>query len=59
LLGCRVGVHVNLAEDAEESEPEDAKWLVSKCASSGRDTSTHQRIQSQAKAQYDLKNGMP
>lgn len=61
LLGCRGGVNEDLAEDAEECEPEDA--VVNKSvqcySSSDRETATHQRIQSQAKAQYDLKNGMP
>jgi hypothetical protein len=60
LFGCRVGFHEDLAKDAEECEPEDAAVDMSvKRFGVSRDESTYHKIQSQAKAQYDLKNGMP
>lgn len=52
LLGRRGGVDEDLAEDAEEGEPEDATAKRSvNFYSRSEERSTYQRIQSQAKAQ--------
>jgi len=71
LLGRRIGVDEDLAKDAEECEPENAmvtvsvdclvtRWALQQlCAAGAKERWTYVRIQSQAKAQYDLKNGMP
>lgn len=60
LFGRVFGVDVNLAENAKECEPKDAMpcmsmVLVEKTCRQ----QAYQRIQSQANAQYDLKNGIP
>ena len=70
LLGRRVGIDEDLAENAKEGEPENAMVnMLVNCLTRGGSShyhapqtperKTYVRIQSQAKAQYDLKNGMP